>query len=298
LSLYESVLAAKKKGTDILRFVCDRCDGRYGRSKKRGVKGTETIILPCLGSLPETLAIHAMRLGCTVTVDPCPEECGFSEGRKCYELAMRRIESVRDSFDVRPYGTSRICGSEETTGLERRRFLLSAGENIMKVLFDLKEPPSPGPSQHMNGHSLPERRTELLVLTEGLAPKTMNERIVDYPILDIEVDEGPCGLCEVCSKMCPTGALKSSEEAGSASIVFSLGRCTGCRLCIEVCPKNCISSAHANPGAIHSVERVLVEKKVRRCRICDFRFVRNSSSKSEDFCSLCEKKRNLVVAKG
>lgn len=294
-SLYDGILAARKKGKNIIRFSCDRCNGRYGKPRKRRVKGAETIILPCLGSLSEALPVYAMRLDCRVTIDLCPEDCMFSEGRKCYELAMRRLENVRGSFVVRPYDASRATSNRRVTGLERRKFLLSAGEKIMKILFDLEEPRRNGPSPDLYRQSLPPRRKELLILTKGLEPNARNVSLENYPILDLQINKALCNLCEVCSMMCPTGALRSAEKGNSGSIAFSLGRCTGCRLCIEVCPKRCVSSSDASLGDINSGESVLIEKKIYKCKSCNFKFVRDASFAGEEICSMCVKKRSLVT---
>lgn len=293
--LCEGILAARKKGKNIIRFSCDRCNGRYGKPRKRAVKGAETIVLPCLGSLSEALPVYAMLLDCQVTMDPCPEDCTFSEGKKCYELAMGRFENVRRSFVVRPYDVSRVTGNRRVTGLERRELLLSAGEKIMKTLFNLEEPRRNGPSPDLYRQSLPQRRKELLILTKGLEPNVRNVSLEDYPILDLQIDKALCNLCEVCSVMCPTGALRYAEKGNRGSIDFSLGRCTGCRLCIEVCPNSCVSSSNARLGDINSGESVLVQKKIYKCKSCNFKFVHDASCSGEEVCSMCVKKRSLVT---
>ena len=294
-SLCEGILAARKKGKDVIRFSCDRCNGRYGKPRRRAGKGAETIVLPCLGSLSEALPVYAMLLDFRVTIDLCPEDCAFSEGRKCYNLAMRRLDNVRRSFVVRSYDASREAGNRRITGLERREFLLSAGERIMKILFDLEEPRTNGPSPDFYRQSLPPRRKELLIVTKELESNARDVNLESYPILDLQINKALCNLCEVCSVMCPTGALRYAEKGNSGSIAFSLGRCTGCRLCIEVCPNSCVSSSDASLGDINSSERVLVEKKMHKCKSCNFKFVHDASYADEEICSMCVKKRSLVT---
>jgi len=294
-SLCEGILAARKKGKDVIRFSCDRCNGRYGKPRRRAAKGAEKIVLPCLGSLSEALPVYAMLLDFRVTIDLCPEDCAFSEGRKCYNLAMRRLDNVRRSFVVRSYDASREAGNRRVTGLERREFLLSAGERIMKILFDLEEPRTNGPSPDFYRQSLPPRRKELLIVTKELESNARDVNLESYPILDLQINKALCNLCEVCSVMCPTGALRYAEKGNSGSIAFSLGRCTGCRLCIEVCPNSCVSSSDASLGDINSSERVLVEKKMHKCKSCNFKLVHDASYADEEICSMCVKKRSLVT---
>jgi len=295
-SLYNGIIAARRKGKSTIRFSCDRCGGRYGKPERRGVRGAETIVLPCLGSLSDVLPIYAARLGCKVVIDPCPEDCGFSEGRKCYSLAMRRLCSVRESFVVRAYGDPPASEIGRAEGLERRRFLLSVGEAALKVLFDLEEPRGGAQSHDPYAQSLPHRRRELLILAQGLEPIPRNVGFDDYPILRIRIDSASCDLCGVCSKICPTGALRTRVKGTRSSIAFSAGACTGCRLCIEVCPKGCLSSSDAALSDINSEEVALVEKETCECRRCGFRRVRDASSADEDHCPMCEKKRTLVPA--
>ncbi len=293
--LCESILAARKNGKEVIRFACDRCGGRYGKVRRKRMMGEEAIVLPCLGSLPETLPFYAMRLECEVVIDPCAEDCGLSEGRKCYELAMKRWNNIRESFVMRPIDASEETSRERNVGLERRDFLLSGGEEIMKLMFDLEEPRGGERASSVYRRSLPPRRRELLILTQGLEPRSRNVTSEDYPILDLQVSREPCNLCEVCSKLCPSGALRYSEGGDMGSIAFTGGKCTGCRLCIEACPKGCISSSDADLGALNSGEKILVERQIYRCRSCDFRFVRDGSSAAQNLCPLCEKKRNLVA---
>ena len=294
-SLCEGILAARKKGKDVIRFSCDRCNGRYGKPRRRAAKGAEKIVLPCLGSLSEALPVYAMLLDFRVTIDLCPEDCAFSEGRKCYNLAMRRLDNVRRSFVVRSYDASREAGNRRVTGLERREFLLSAGERIMKILFDLEEPRTNGLSPDFYRQSLPSRRKELLIVTKELESNARDVNFESYPMLDLQINKALCNLCEVCSVMCPTGALRYAEKGNSGSIAFSLGRCTGCRLCIEVCPNSCVSSSDASLGDINSSERVLVEKKMHKCKSCNFKLVHDASYADEEICSMCVKKRSLVT---
>lgn len=49
-----------------------------------------------------------------------------------------------------------------------------------------------------------------------------------------------CIFCSICSKKCPTEALRVSREPKEWEI-DSL-RCISCNYCVEVCPKKCLSS--------------------------------------------------------
>ena len=297
-SHYDTILSARKKGIKNIRFSCDRCGGRYGRSIGARSRGIETVVLPCLGSLSETLPIYALLVDCRVSIDPCPGDCRFNEGRECYELAVKRYETILQSYVVRPHNITGEIDDDGASGLERRAFLMSAGKGILRSLFGLDEPQSNGISSQLYRQSLPRRRRELLALTKGLAANSRAMDFERYPILDINLTGVDCDLCEICSKLCPTGALHYEEERGRGSISFTLGKCTGCRLCADVCPRECISYANARLGEIHSERRILVEKRLSRCKMCNFKLVGDVCPAGEESCPLCEKKMNPIPVHG
>jgi len=54
----------------------------------------------------------------------------------------------------------------------------------------------------------------------------------------IEIDIDSCIFCGICSRKCPTSALKVDREAKSWMIA-RMG-CIQCSCCVEVCPKKCL----------------------------------------------------------
>lgn len=48
-----------------------------------------------------------------------------------------------------------------------------------------------------------------------------------------------CNLCNACTKICPTGALRSNGN-GAGNLLFSSAFCIGCRLCEDFCRKDSI----------------------------------------------------------
>lgn len=65
----------------------------------------------------------------------------------------------------------------------------------------------------------------------------------------IENDIDVCVLCGLCTKKCPTGALKVDRNEKTWSI--SRFSCIQCGYCVESCPKKCLSmkQAYTQPGA-------------------------------------------------
>lgn len=55
--------------------------------------------------------------------------------------------------------------------------------------------------------------------------------------IEIEIDK--CIFCGLCSRKCPTSAIKVSREEKSWQI--DRLRCIQCEYCSEICPKKCLS---------------------------------------------------------
>lgn len=55
----------------------------------------------------------------------------------------------------------------------------------------------------------------------------------------IQYDREKCIGCQLCIKVCPSGAIEFKPE--SKKIKVYLARCTFCAQCNEICPVNCLS---------------------------------------------------------
>ncbi len=63
----------------------------------------------------------------------------------------------------------------------------------------------------------------------------------------VEIDEGRCKGCALCTSACPQDVLVLAAERLNArgyhpaELVDPQGRCTGCGLCAVICPDVCIT---------------------------------------------------------
>jgi formate hydrogenlyase subunit 6/NADH:ubiquinone oxidoreductase subunit I len=59
-----------------------------------------------------------------------------------------------------------------------------------------------------------------------------------------------CILCGICSKKCPTDAIKVSRDDKTWEIQRM--NCVQCSCCVEVCPKKCLFNApgYTSPDAV------------------------------------------------
>lgn len=98
------------------------------------------------------------------------------------------------------------------------------------------------------------------------------------------MDESLCSACEMCYRICPTGALTSDMR--NSKIDFDPFLCVKCHLCHDVCESDAItlsSSYNLKEWYAPTVQN-LVAYSVRRCDECDTLF---SSSLGEKICRRC-----------
>lgn len=98
------------------------------------------------------------------------------------------------------------------------------------------------------------------------------------------LDEELCTACEMCYRVCPTGALTSDMR--NSKIDFDPFLCVKCHLCHDVCEPDAItlsSSYNLKEWYVPSVQN-LATYSVRRCNECDGLF---SSVAGEKICRRC-----------
>ncbi|MDO4182623.1 MAG: 4Fe-4S binding protein [Coriobacteriia bacterium] len=91
----------------------------------------------------------------------------------------------------------------------------------------------------------PHRRTHLIdALYEVGQPaqETLDSRLFG----SVEIDNGKCNICNICTVVCPTKALHRSDKdgkdaPGSALISFWPSDCIQCHLCEDVCFRKCVT---------------------------------------------------------
>lgn len=89
-----------------------------------------------------------------------------------------------------------------------------------------------------------------------------------YPDVAVSLPEGfrgrqvldpeRCISCGLCSRDCPSGAIKMTEFGTRILPVFLLDRCVFCYQCAESCPRNAISTSKVFEMASTKKEELVV----------------------------------------
>ncbi len=102
---------------------------------------------------------------------------------------------------------------------------------------------------------------------------------------------GHCNGCEVCARVCPTGALKVAEGERRWELQFTPGQCVGCGVCVESCGAGALTlenhwqRAGESPLPLHRLERY-------RCQACGRFFVGSAA----EHCPVCKSDENSFEA--
>ena len=98
------------------------------------------------------------------------------------------------------------------------------------------------------------------------------------------IDMGSCTACQMCYRICPTGAL--SSDSRNSKIVFDTMLCIKCRACHDTCEPDAIrlQPTFELKEFFEPTQRLLASFKVVKCGECGIQF---SSVRGEKICPRC-----------
>ncbi|MBM4761065.1 4Fe-4S binding protein [Bacillus sp. B15-48] len=257
--------------------VCFTCE------EQKESNNVSEVILPCMSSLlPEMLMIADLYEKNTQI---------FYDEHKCQSCKQNKnfdgnLEWVNDWNNLSCLKTKveMISKKEQKVSAKRklsRRELFSytneKKNQIALFLFD-----SFNPSITLkNKLQLPERREYFSAFLkkrklQGAVPCNLREKL---SVANVKV-ESDCHLCQKCSTICPTGALKLAETKESKSLVFQTERCIDCDLCTNFCSK--ITKKQINFEDL-TTEIILQEQSLNECPKCG-----EQKLETEHFCEECQ----------
>lgn len=98
-----------------------------------------------------------------------------------------------------------------------------------------------------------------------------------------------CNQCELCVRVCPTGALGLAETDTAWRLTFQFNRCVGCDVCQEACQPNALVRLPTVPVAAGLTKEAatLRSRPKQRCSRCDRFFM--PTQPEESLCPICDR---------
>lgn len=247
------------------------------------------VLVPCLGDIdPALLASLGMRhiavtLHGTEHCRACAHAPHGSERFEMLLTAMQEVDGtgpekwiapVVDATQSRPHRADR-----------RQLFRRFSNRAVESIRSDMEsEEVVPESAIRAAAHFVPARRAlaeRLLERLERLPEESLLPLLFD--VAAIVPGDGSCTGCDVCARVCPTGALKVAEAESEWLLLFRAGQCVGCGVCIEACGPGALTLQHhwqpegEEPALLHELRRY-------RCQGCGRFFV----GLEEDKCPVCQ----------
>ncbi|MDH3355004.1 MAG: 4Fe-4S binding protein [Chromatiales bacterium] len=252
------------------------------------------LTVPCLGAIDAVVMSELAQRGIEVTLKGSShcEECAHApQGKQILKETLAAVESLCQSMSDDSWIKPRLDNDiKANNGVDRaragrrqffRRFLASgvaaaqSNEPLIKhkVLETAVRPAA---------HYIPQKRKLLSKITKECDSIILNEDVAFTFSVGIVSATEDCSGCEICSRVCPTGALSIHEEDKTWQLHIFGDRCLGCGLCIESCSYNAIElnpiiASAAQDNILHSLYRY-------RCQSCGRHFVHSDS----DLCPVCK----------
>lgn len=219
-------------------FACNR-----SREEKRG---DDLIRAACLGAVAPEVMIALAARGKVVFLyraeecAACPwEQKGVRIFRASLEQAQKTLAAMNlpagrlgQRATLSPASSGSPAGGKTTApapaAMGRREFFRSLIRGIRIPGVDTTPAPAKTTSLVSQRRALILRRALQEARPEGGYP---TEATLPLPSLELT---GPCYLCNICSRLCPSGAL----ELDGGELKYTPARCNHCNLCLAVCPQH------------------------------------------------------------
>lgn len=198
------------------------------------------------------------------------------------EKDLLKLHYIKDKEDIIPY----LKTEKDSPAQNRRSFfkyIFTGSKNASKNLFDSAlSQLNMETAENKNIKSLPLKRA---YLSEGLKNlKNINQKaLLPFPNLSIQ----KCNFCGACSKLCPTGALKITEQKGKKEIAFFPQLCTHCNICYDICIYKGLkwSTKLTIEEFLSTTPQILATAKKRICPECGEDYY--DLKEETDLCFLC-----------
>lgn len=281
---------------------------RFSCEKSSEKDDDDTVILPCIGRLTENMLIGLALQGAMIEIKlPDCAGCKFEKVKTLFtetiQVALLILKAVGDMGEsIRILGESKKKNMQTSrgTGLNRRGFIKKIKNMVLiktsetfSDFITLKQ--KHGVAGHVNKVQN-YKRTQLVNLLKKLNNKgTVLCANTFVPFATSYINESCIG-CNVCSAICPAGAIQKISGDDFIQILFSEQHCTNCGLCQNAC---LVGAIKVTPRIflkkiLDDGKITLIELKKNKCLSCNEEF----AAIDKTICPLCENKTHDWAEKG
>jgi len=223
---------------------------------------------------------------------------------KNYEEASYLLEAMENKSLIK---LENICFKPVDKSEDRRAFLSAFKPKTLGKIKRNFENEVKKASDELREYTL--EKIDIMLLKKKLLPKKRKlffsaiKRVIkpsQFHVVDATevsftsqkiIDEDSCTACQICYRVCPTGALTS--DITNSKIDFDPFMCIKCNICHDVCEPNAITLSNSyNVKEFFKPEvQNLIEFNVLRCHECNMIF---STNGTEQICDRCKVNRLLA----
>ncbi len=291
---FQEIFSALDKD-ELISIECNGIKGKFETTKGK-TTDAEAFYVPCFGCISELPLLLGLSMGSSnFRIEECKDECNNHRGRAAFKNKLLMIEHLSKTLDLKEIGDEApsiipvVYNTVNHLFVTRRRFMDKSLSLLINALIASTIGGTKDTAQPSSQYS---RRKLLTQLAERLGTSSHSIKRGELPFSDIVVEKKKCTVCGICSRLCPTSALKMKETKDSFSLSFTFGLCTDCGLCIESCPEKAVHSHDIlDLGYLNHPLKVLVQRRTSICQNCGSKFIQDSSSKT---CLNC-RKRDLLI---
>jgi Fe-S-cluster-containing dehydrogenase component len=203
------------------------------------------IEVPCTGMLSVGWLLAPLLLGASaVSAEPCTRSgCGLGND---WRLAGRSAEATT------------IC---DTLGFGGDR-VRSSAQGAMSY-----------PIESIAASALGDMRdTDVFLALATLSSKNLEVPTSIGAAGVASISDAACTICEMCTTVCPTGALGARHYQGTVDITFDATKCIGCSMCVATCPEQAkdaiIIDRRFDMDALAAGRHTLISGSTAMCEKC------------------------------
>ncbi len=261
--------------------------------------------ISCLGEITENSILGAAILGfdeVALTKGNC-SQCRFKYGGKLLAKSMATARELLSGLGLGGITLRLIEKDRKKSQVMNRRAIFSkisvrmqteaeSDSRERKVRRQL-----PGRLKDQGGAWHSPKKDHLRELLER---NGKTDLVVKYsPELSggrLRIEAGKCSGCEICSNLCPTGALSADKRGAQKLFHFVGSLCTNCSLCKEACPEAAVDfEDYLNlQDLVRDDKRLVARVQLASCIVCGEQIKASGS----ELCPTCRKRQvsSLLIA--